>query len=144
MLDIIWGLKTKAMLDIWTIEHILSGMSVGFFAKNNNDKIFNKKFDIKTNYKYFDIIFVLFIAYLWETIEHYLETGLAGEAVEYWFQGVEFWANRIIFDPLALIIGYLIVRKYNNIVHYARILSVIWLIVHIFIFDHSMQLHYMF
>ncbi len=94
--------------------------------------------------RHFDIIGVLFLAYLWETIEHYLETGVAGKAVEYWFQGVEYWPNRIIFDPLALVIGYLIAKKYPGLVIPARICSLIWLSVHIFIFPHSMYLQEMF
>jgi len=81
------------------------------------------------------------LAYFWETIEHYLETGLAGPAVEHWLQGVEMWGNRIITDPLMLVIGYLIAKKWNRLVLPARILSVVWLFVHIFIFPHSMYLH---
>ena len=84
---------------------------------------------------------VLFLAYAWETFEHYLEVGLAGTAVEYWFQGVEFWPNRLIFDPLMLIIGYLIAKRYPKLVWPARVLSLAWLLIHIFIFPHSMYLH---
>lgn len=40
----------------------------------------------KINTKYFDLIWVWFLAYLWETIEHYLESWIAWWAVEYWFQ----------------------------------------------------------
>lgn len=28
------------------------------------------------------------VAYLWETIEHYLEIGLGGEWLKYWFQPI--------------------------------------------------------
>lgn len=34
MLELIWGLKTHAILDVWTIEHLLSGISVGSAVKN--------------------------------------------------------------------------------------------------------------
>jgi len=81
MIDIIWGLKTTAIFDVWTIEHVLSGLSIGYLVKTHNHKIFKKKFGIHEHHmitKYFDIIGVLFVAYLWETIEHYLETGLMG------------------------------------------------------------------
>lgn len=134
-------------MDVWTIEHVLSGVSVGHSVKKNNHKVFKKWFNIEEKNiltKHFDVIGVLFFAYLWETIEHYLETGLAGEAVEYWFQGVEFWGNRIIFDPLMLVLGYLIAKKYPRLVIPARFLSAIWLVVHIFIFPHSMHLHEIF
>jgi hypothetical protein len=144
MLEIIWGLKTVAMLDVWAIEHFLSGISVGHAVKKKNHKLFKLHFGIeKQNIitKYFDVIGVLFLAYLWETIEHYLETGLAGQTVQYWFQGVEFWPNRLIFDPLMLVLGYLVAKKYPRLVVPARIFSLAWLIVHIFIFPHSMWLH---
>lgn len=90
--------------------------------------------------KYFDLIWVLFLAYAWETLEHYLEEWLAGEAVQYWFQWVEFWWNRFITDPLMLVLWYYIAKKFPGFVKYARVLSVIWLVVHIFIFPHSMYL----
>ena len=87
------------------------------------------------------MILVLLIAYIWETAEHYLETGLAGETVEYWFQGVEFWANRFISDPLITVFGYFISKYYPITVNPARIISLLWLLIHIFIFPHSMYLH---
>lgn len=147
MLEVIWGMKTTAMMDAWTIEHLLSGISIGHAVKNNNHKIFKKKLGLEKHHittRHFDIISILFLAYLWETIEHYLETGIAGQAVEYWFQGVEFWPNRIIFDPLILIVGYLIAKKHPKLVNSARLCSIIWLFVHIFIFPHSMYLHDLF
>jgi hypothetical protein len=147
MLEFIWGVKTAALMDVWTIEHLLSGLSVGHAVKDSNYKIFKRKLglekqDILT--KHFDIMGVLFLAYLWETIEHYLETGVAGEVVQYWFQGVEFWPNRIIFDPLMLVLGYLIAKKYPKLVNPARVCSLVWLLVHVFYFPHSMYLHELF
>ena len=167
MLEMIWGMKTVAMMDVWTIEHVLSGVSIGHAVRIKNQKVLEKKFNslprfapsfplaqedagvdapdvrLKGNRvmsRYFDITGVLFLAYLWETIEHYLEEGIAGGAVEYWFQGVEFWPNRIIFDPLMLVIGYWIAKKRPRLVIPARVCSAIWLIVHIFVFPNSMYL----
>jgi hypothetical protein len=144
MLEIIWGVKTVAMMDVWTIEHLLSGLSVGHAVRKNNHKVFKKKLGLEKHHiltRHFDVMGVLFLAYLWETVEHYLETGIAGETVKNWFQGVEFWPNRIIFDPLMLVLGYLIAKKYPRLVKPARICSLAWLIIHIFIFPHSMYLH---
>ena len=143
----IWGLKTLSFFDIWSFEHLLSGISIGAFSLYVNKRMFikisgNNQKEINTSY--FDIIFVLFIAYAWETIEHYLENGLMGEAIMYWFQGVEFWANRLISDPLLTIIGYYISKKYSFFVTPARIISLLWLLVHIFLFPHSMYLHEIF
>lgn len=151
----IWGVKTISIFDVWTIEHILSGLSIGSAVLVNSHKSLGQVFSNikehvfppkKINYlkiKY-DIIFVLFLAYIWETFEHYLETGLLGTKVEYWFQGVEFWPNRLIADPLMLVLGYWIVKKIPKLVWPARVLSLIWLFIHIFIFPHSMYLHTLF
>lgn len=140
----VWGLKTTSSMDVWTIEHLLSGISVGYFVKINNEKILKKFPELKIPdvfMEYLDIVGVLFFAYFWETTEHYLETGIAGQRVMDWFQGVEYWQNRIIFDPLMLILGYSIAIKFPKLVNPARVCSVIWIAVHIFIFPHSMYLH---
>lgn len=147
MLELIWGLKTHAILDVWTIEHLLSGISVGSAVKKKNHKTFQKVLNVIDHNHHswwFDISGVLFIAYMWETLEHYLEEGLAGFKVEYWFQGVEFWQNRFIADPLMLVLGYLIAKKFPFLVWPARFFSIGWLILHIFVFPHSMYLHELF
>ncbi|PLX28341.1 hypothetical protein C0581_02675 [Candidatus Parcubacteria bacterium] len=161
MLEVIWGLKTIAIFDVWTFEHLLSGLSVGSAVHKKNHKEMRKFFRTigtvirtgeyrklkkllkreKHHSLHFDIMGVLCLAFAWETIEHYLEQGLLGERVMYWFQGTEFWANRIISDPLMLVLGYLIAKRYPRLVVPARILSFVWLIFHIFIDPHSMWLH---
>ncbi|PIR48334.1 hypothetical protein COU80_05180 [Candidatus Peregrinibacteria bacterium CG10_big_fil_rev_8_21_14_0_10_55_24] len=146
ILTVLWGLKTQAIFDVWTIEHVLSGISVGRAVKKRNHNVLKKILckDHALHSWYFAMTGVLFLAYCWETIEHYLETGLAGFTVQYWFQGVEFWANRIIADPLMLIIGYAIANRWPRTVIPARLGSLTWLLVHIFIFPHSMYLHMLF
>ncbi|HRI36443.1 MAG TPA: hypothetical protein PK765_05255 [bacterium] len=126
---------------------MLSGLSVGHAVRRANHRAYRDKLDLapeSVRTRYFDVIVLGFVAYFWETIEHYLETGLAGSWVEYWFHGVEFWGNRIITDPLLLVAGYLIVRRFPRLVVPARICSVIWLLVHVVIFPHSMYLHEIF
>jgi len=143
----IWGFKTVAAIDIWTLEHFLSGLSVGMLVMTFHSRFFLKQFNMKKEEiktSYFDIVAVLLLAYLWEVLEHYLEVGLAGQVVEYWLQGVEFWMNRLIFDPLVTIAGYYLARSYPVLVTPARLLSLLWLIVHIFVFPHSMYLHELF
>jgi len=143
----IWGFKTVAIFDVWTFEHLLSGISIGAIAIRCNMKIFKSKLDLDSGYiktRYFDLIFVLLAAYAWETVEHYLESGLTGDVVAFWFQGVEFWANRIISDPLITVMGYYIAMSIPALVTPARIISLIWLLAHVFIFPHSMYLHEIF
>jgi hypothetical protein len=143
----IWGLKTLSFFDIWSFEHLLSGISIGAFSLYINKKMLikiSKNNQKKINTSYFDIIFILFVAYAWETLEHYLENGLMGESIMYWFQGVEFWANRLISDPLLTVIGYYLSKKYGYLVTPARIISLLWLLIHVFLFPHSMYLHEIF
>tara|TARA_B100001029_G_scaffold172734_1_gene170812 strand:+ start:288 stop:722 length:435 start_codon:yes stop_codon:yes gene_type:complete len=140
----IWGLKTVAIFDVWTFEHFLSGISIGALAISTNLKVFENKIKLKTqniNTSYFDLLFVLLMAFAWEALEHYLEIGLLGLKVEFWFQGVEFWANRIFSDPLVTVFGYYVAKKNMHLVTPARLISLIWLLVHIFVFPHSMYLH---
>ena len=148
MLDWVWGLKTAAMLDAWSFEHLLSGMSIGSRVREENQRHFQRhypslKLTRRTELR-LDYMGVLLIGYLWETLEHYLEEGLTGETIAYWFQGVELWSNRFLADPLLLLAGYWVVRTYPRLILPARVFSILWLLVHVFVFPHSMYLHYLF
>ena len=139
---LIWGVKTHSLFDVWSIEHFFSGMGLGATAMLFTDK--KIKVDDRYLIRTIEILFVLLIAFSWEAVEHYLEVGLLGEAVKNWFHGVEFWANRLIFDPLLVLIGYLFVSKYKKLIIPARIFTITWLLIHIFILEHSMSLHEIF
>lgn len=145
-MGIFFGDKTIAWFDIWSIEHFLAGLSTGYLCAFFLHRIcgaegeFSQEY-MSENYKsYFPMI--LLVAFMWETIEFYLEAGYTNvEAITYWFQGVEFWGNRLITDPLLLLIGGIIGLKYIKLAIWSRIFSVIWLYFHIFEFPHSMYLH---
>lgn len=91
-------------------------------------------------YKY-ELVVVTLIAYFWESIEFYGEIGEWGVVVQRWFYGVEFWPNRVLIDPLLVIMGYILSQKYPVLIWPARIFSVTWMYFHIFVFPHSMYLH---
>lgn len=136
----IWGLKTEAAFDVWSIEHLVTGISLAYFSmwvtrKLVGDEKISDNLRLKISF-----IFTLLVAYMWETLEHYLEVGLAGHVVEYWLQGVEHWCNRLICDNLMIICGWWIYQQKNRLVWFARVFSIIWLFVHIIIFPHSMYL----
>ena len=145
MFEALWGFKTVSLFDVWSIEHFLTGISVGHAVKKGNRKHMGKiSPHVDLNHKgiiRFDVAGVLLLGFLWETFEHYLEEGLWGEKVVFWFQGVEHWSNRLISDPLLLVLGYLVSVKYPQWVIPARMLSLAWFITHVFIFPHSMYLH---
>jgi hypothetical protein len=83
--------------------------------------------------QYFDVVGVAFLGYFWEMIEHYLEEGLLGWRTQEWFRGVEFWGNRVIADPLLLIVGYLLVRRYPSLAWPARVCLAVWFVIHVFV-----------
>ena len=142
---IIWGDKTEAWFDIWSLEHFIAGISISTIAMFLARNVFA---DFKIDKKYerrFYGIFILLIAFFWEMLEHYGEAGYTNiEAVTYWFQGVEFWGNRLITDPLLVLLGGLVGLKHSVFVWPARAFSVTWLYVHIFVFPHCMYLHEVF
>lgn len=140
----LWGLKTEAAFDVWSIEHLVMGVSVGWFsmwiaARLIGDEKVSDSLRLKISF-----VVTLLVAFMWETLEHYLEVGLAGNAVQNWLQGVEHWSNRLIFDNLMVMSGWWIYQQKNKIVWFARVFSIVWLFVHIVIFPHSMYLHELF
>ena len=127
---------------MWSIEHILSGVSIGTVVKKHHERLFERLLGKNHGYHswHFNVTGVLCLGFAWEVLEHYLETGIAGHAVEYWFQGVEFWPNRLVADPLMLVLGYIIAKRYPWFIFPARIASLLWLCIHVFLFPHSMYL----
>ena len=140
----LWGLKTEASFDVWSIEHLMMGMTIGCFARYIAARMVGNEKVSETLFNRINLVIVLMLSYMWETFEHYLETGMAGETVAYWLQGVEHWSNRLIFDNIMVLCGYYIFLQRNKVIWFARIFSVVWLIVHIFVFPHSMYLHELF
>lgn len=139
-----FGLKTIAWFDIWSIEHFLSGVSILTFSKFISHKMVltNKDISLENiNFKFY-LSYIFCISYIWESIEFYLEAGYTNnEAITFWFQGVEFWGNRLITDPMLTVLGAVIGLRYHKILWPARILCLLWLMIHVFYFPHSMYLH---
>lgn len=138
----LWGYKTNSMFDVWSIEHILAGIAFMGTAclifRLCNSPL--KKFaELQT------IFGVLTLSFLWEVFEHYLEAGdIGNKKVEYWFQGVEHWSNRMIGDSLAVLLGAYLYFKWPKILWPLKTVSIVWLLVHIFVFPHSMYLQQFF
>jgi len=151
MLEYLWGYKTVAALDVWSLDHFLSGLAIGTMANVYNrktlkgfiayvkDKLLTPR-EIKRIKFFYGLMIVLMVAYFWEALEHYLEAGLAGEWLAYWLQGVEFWANRLIADPLLMALGFITVSRFPFLFWPGRVLAFLWLVIHLFVFPHSMYL----
>ena len=139
-----WGVKTEALFDVWSVEHFITGICTGWLAARVQGKLqVDTTNNIRLDY-YIKYSFVLLMAAMWEVMEHYLETGLAGAKVAYWFQGVEHPLNRMLTDPLLLMLGAAFYFRNKGVYLYARVFSVLWLLVHIFIFPHSMYMQHYF
>ena len=143
----LWGDKTISWFDIWSVEHFVAGITIGSilyplvytFLKKNMGSETEQKVSLTNG---ITLVVVLFCAYLWETVEHYGENGATTvHALTYWFQGVEFWGNRIITDPLLVLAGAVTFIKMPSLKWPARVFSVTWLFTHVFIFPHCMYLH---
>lgn len=137
---VLWGIKTEAAFDVWSIEHLVTGISLCALSNFIVHYMFKEEINEKNRIKILFLIVIIFSLF-WENLEHYIEAGLWGTNVKYWFQGVEHWSNRLIFDNLMVIFGAYIYIKKNKLLWFARIFSVLWLFFHIFIFPHSMYLH---
>lgn len=132
-----FGLKTLAWFDVWSLEHFVTGIFVGSLILKSRPQYKDDRFGF--------YVALLAISYAWESVEFYIEAGYTGiEAVTYWFQGVEFWGNRLVIDPLMMVLGAWVYEQGKCRVLIPRVFSVVWLICHILIFPHSMFLHEMF
>ncbi len=60
--------------------------------------------------------------------------------ITYWFQGGEFWGNRVITDPLITLAGGVVGLYRNRWVLPARLFSLSFSLTHIFVFPHCMYL----
>ena len=66
-------------------------------------KLLRAEIRAEYNTHFANITFLLFLSYLWETVEHYFEvSGIP--LLQQVFQGTEYWGNRIIADSLCVII----------------------------------------
>jgi hypothetical protein len=141
----IWGYKTVAMFDLWSFVHFINGIALAGFVAMIAEKILKKEEINPTTWKIINIILGWMIAFFWECIEHYLEAGVLpgaiGERVTFWFQGVEHWSNRLIGDTLMVLLGWLVYDKFKNLAIPAKIITTLWLLLHIFVFPDSMYLH---
>ena len=116
----LFGDKTSAVFDIWSIEHLINGIILTF--------ILNKIF-LDRKYTF---VFLLLISCFWECLEHYLEEGLCGSKIQNWFAGTEYWGNRLFGDNLMVILAYFIYNRYPKSIYFSFILSAFFLLLHLF------------
>jgi hypothetical protein len=137
------GPKTVSWFDIWSLDHFLSGIAIASLCALLADKVLLKGLPElpPSAKKRFYILTILMIEYMWEGIEFYMETGYTHvHAITYWLQGVEFWGNRLITDPLITVAGGIVGMHRRSLILPARILSLAFILTHVFLFPHCMYL----
>jgi hypothetical protein len=139
----LFGPKTASWLDVWSLEHFVSGMAISSLCVLLADTVFMKGVrevpPIAERRVY--IITILLVEYMWEVVEFYLEAGYTGvPAITHWFQGVEFWGNRVLADPLITLSGGIVGLHRTWLVLPARLFSLTFLLVHVFVLPHCMYL----
>jgi len=138
---LVWGLKTEAAFDVWSIQHLMMGVSLACIAELAVNLLSRRETMSEALKVKFSFIIVFLCAAIWEIFEHYVELGLLGGKVAHWFQGQEHWTNRLIFDNVMVMLGWFVFQKNNRFVWFARVFSCVWLFFHIAVFPHSMYLH---
>ena len=127
----IFGHKSVALFDLWSLIHFLSGFGIVTFLA------VVQKFTKPISHP---LVWCLAVSAVWEIIEIYLELGLAGQGVAFWFDGLEHWANRLITDQVLFVLGFMVGAARKALVLPAKIFSTGWLLFHIFALPHSMYL----
>ncbi|MBI1273738.1 MAG: hypothetical protein GC131_06620 [Alphaproteobacteria bacterium] len=142
----LFGDKTLAWFDLWSFEHFLSGIALGhivLYARRALGNAGDRGAAESGLEKSWPYLVGLLLAYMWEPVEFYFEAGFSGsEAITHWFQGVEFWGNRLITDPAITVLGLRAALLRPFFVWPARICSLAWLAAHIFLMPHSMYLQH--
>lgn len=139
----IWGHKTEAMFDLWSIKHFLMGIALTATAYFIIKIIFKKDTLSEPARKKLSLVIVLLLSISWEMVEHYLEQNLFGKVITDWFAGTEHWTNRIFGDNLLVLLGWFVYHKNHGkiLLWFEKIFSFAFLFVHIVIFPNSMYLH---
>lgn len=136
---IFFGDKTVALFDLWSLEHFFTGCNTAalltFFSKK-----YLREYDQKSQ-ALFQVMLMILLELFWEIIEHYLEAGISIDAVTHWFQGVEYFWNRVLCDPIITVSGLFFIRKFPRVKIFAAVFSVVWLYVNIFVYSDCMGLN---
>lgn len=86
---------------------------------------------------------VFMVSCLWELTEFYMETGYVNAWLTHWLQGVEHPLNRLVADPLMMILGAMVASRCMTpwlVPVAARLFSLAWLYLHLFMLEDSMKL----
>lgn len=114
----IWGYKDEAIFDIWSLEHVASGMGIAYFTISQR-KWFKHPIGL-----------LIIISGFWEVTEHYFETDSFPFLMD-WFTGTEHWVNRLLSDQLAILFGFTLIKAFPGLILFARVFSISFVSLHI-------------
>ena len=118
------GDRCDAILDMWSLQHLCSGMLIGSI-------IIGIRLVEKDKMLLRFILMVIALELCWEAAELLMEAGYFGHTVSNWKQGYEHWGNRFIGDPFMTVLGGLLARKFSSLWKIALIITLIWMTVNI-------------
>ncbi|MFH1326067.1 MAG: hypothetical protein ABIH48_01200 [Candidatus Falkowbacteria bacterium] len=120
------GHKTISVFDIWSLQHFLSGIILGriicYLAWDSSGSP-------QTVRVYLAFLFCIF---WWEFAETGMEVGKFSKNVIIWKDGLESFTNRFIGDPMMMILGLYIYRRYRKYFWRALAVATFWLVLNLF------------
>ncbi|NQV12674.1 MAG: hypothetical protein HQ530_00020 [Parcubacteria group bacterium] len=115
-LPLLVGYRDDAILDLWSIHHLLAGVVVGriVFCKFKEPLVF--------------VSAVLFVALAWEGSEVLMEAGEIGKGLAVWKGGFEHWGNRFVGDLVAVTLGgwWFWTHRSNRLWQSALVFCLLW------------------
>lgn len=118
---LLFGDREVAFLDLWSIQHMLSGTVMAWGLSE-----FFRSRTAKNHYPRTTNPLVITLAYGWEWLEFTIETGRFGSAGATWMKGIEHWSNHLVADPALVLTGALLYRFYPPTRFPALIFVLVW------------------
>jgi hypothetical protein len=116
------GDRTQAMFDLWSLQHFCGGILIGALLVRFQP--------LPSGWRVFALA-VGAIALSWEAIELAMEAGVFGAGVSRWKDGYEHWSNRLVGDPLLVVCGALVARRFAYAWKIAMAPASVWLLINV-------------
>jgi hypothetical protein len=117
------GDRSDAIFDLWSLQHFCAGVLLGTI-------LLRSKLIHFPAWKELAMVVALF-ALSWEATELAMEAGATGHAIAVWKGSFEHWGNRLVGDPLMVISGALIARRFSYAWKIVLLPAAIWLVVNV-------------
>ncbi|MFA5130630.1 MAG: hypothetical protein WC477_07025 [Patescibacteria group bacterium] len=127
-LPYLMGDRSVAVFDLWSLQHFCAGILLASIAiRIASLGLWREKLGM-----------ILLFEICWEALELSMESGYFGQTIAQWKGGFEHWSNRLIGDPLMVIIGALVAKKFSSAWKIIFIPATLWLLLNI---SYSSSMH---